>query len=97
MPTSRYADVVRDRLLKFICVTLTSGQQIVPGSANTVAIDLIATHIRDQLKQRTLSHRTTLTNLASASGDLSSAEALPSSVIVLEQTAQLKVTFLTRR
>ena len=65
-----------------------------PGLANTVAIDLISTHIHDQLKQRTLSHREALTNLASAVKDLPGTEALPSSVVLLEQTAQLKVSAL---
>lgn len=66
-------------------------RQIVPGSANTVAIDLIANHIRDQLKVRTFSHRTVLTSLAGDRADAVGSEALPSSVVLLEQTAQLKV------
>lgn len=65
--------------------------QIVPGSQNTVAIDLIVTHVRRQLGERALSHRKTLTSINGCQKDSSGHEILPPTVTVMEQTPQLIV------
>ena len=50
LPTSRYADIVTISTLFNIFCSLA--HQIVPGSNNSVAIDLITKHVRKKLEER---------------------------------------------
>lgn len=72
--------------------------QIVPGSSNGIAIELVTTHLRRQLAERALSHRKTFAQqtprlngdkplVKGSSGGMD----LPDSVTVLKQTSQLQV------
>lgn len=64
--------------------------QVVPGSNNSVAIDLITTHIRRKMTERATHFRK---NMASKSIECCLSDGIPvsSNLIVLPQTPQLKV------
>lgn len=66
-----------------------------PGASNSVAIDLIVTHIRRQLDARTLRFRNKLSqhaSLPSTPGEVHGGELRePENVVLLEQTSQLRV------
>lgn len=55
-PTSSYADIVRPHALSY-GATVDGFLQIVPGHSNDVAIELISTHIRKKLTDRSNSFR----------------------------------------
>jgi uridine kinase len=68
--------------------------KIVPGGNNTVAIDLITTHIRRQLSERSLRLRTELSKTPAPLSNAVSETSyfgLPPNVVLMEQTPQLKV------
>lgn len=70
--------------------------QIVPGSDNSVAVELVSTHIRQQLEQRARHFRERMVSRQS-DGFLGpsvrriGAPEQPSNVILLPQTTQLQV------
>jgi uridine kinase len=64
--------------------------QIVPGASNSVAIDLITTHIRRQLEARKLKVRAQLSRGLPGPGNIDG-WALPANVIVMRATNQLRV------
>jgi uridine kinase len=66
--------------------------QIVPGSDNDVAIELITTHIRRQLNERSNQLRQQMA-IPSPSTLLEVEPQLEETLIVLPQTKQLKVSF----
>lgn len=78
-PTAKYADI------------------IVHGENNEIAIDLITSHIRRQLDERKLELRKELFREVAqgddtdAEGNKSEEQLLPPSVIVMEQTRQVRV------
>lgn len=91
-PTSRHADIVSaSRILEGYSKAKGS-LQIVPGSDNSVAIELISTHIRRQLNDRAqqfrqeMAHTPAIERLSFFEDDSD----IPG-VILLPQTPQLKV------
>lgn len=99
--TSKHADIVRfflsfiinnrDDLYIHICY-----KKIVPGSSNNVAIDLITSHIRRELHQRSLHLRPDLTKSSptidrTLSMSSIQSQILPSNVNIMDETPQLKV------
>jgi len=94
LPSARHADIVRIWFQETPC--LTNSQQIVPGKNNTVAIELICTHIGRQLERRSRHFRQEMVGSLSLEPSLSRAPAREPSIeglglTVLEQTPQLKV------
>lgn len=71
---------------------MTSSCQIVPGSSNNVAIDLLVTHINKQLDTRSLRFRNMLSKMGEREEKLSVDQQDPGEgVVVLQQTNQLLV------
>ena len=64
--------------------------QIVPGLSNHMAIELLVTHIKNQLDSRSLRFRTRLARRLSAEDD-NCASDQDEVVVLLEQKNQLKV------
>lgn len=87
-PSSKFADIVSS-LDHCQCA---ADCQIVPGSSNHLAIDLLVTHIKGQLDSRSLRFRNMLARLADddAASPISPKNA-EEGVILLEQTPQLTV------
>lgn len=68
--------------------------QIVPGSSNQLAIELLVSHVKRQLDSRSLRFRKLLANMESSESKLKPKSAgwqKDSHVVLLEQTNQLKV------
>lgn len=89
-PTSRHADIV-GRLAMLRLIRSRTLHEIVPGSDNEVAIDLISTHIRRQLTDRARSFRPQM--VPRPSHTLHSIHVLEENpnFIIIPQTSQLKV------
>lgn len=90
-PSSKFADIVS-------YTSRTSSKltgQIVPGSSNQLAIELLVTHIKRQLDSRTLRFRNMLARMAEEDANGSTSQTANKTteegVILLEQTPQLKV------
>ena len=90
-PTARYADIVSPRFY-FLLLHQLSHFQVVPGSDNSVAIELLSTHIRRQMNERARHFRKNITYrpvdecLDSGNGTHGD-----STLVLLPQTPQLKV------
>ena len=94
-PSSSHADIVRPRMTRPPC-TSSLCLQIVPGSNNEVAIELICTHIRQQLQERSNCMRQRMAiphrYLRSKSGTSSPESRLEDlNLAVLPKTPQLEV------
>jgi uridine kinase len=90
LPTARHADIVSGRVVSI--VSMYHCFQVVPGSNNSVAIDLITTHIRRKMAERARHFRKHMVS-QSIECCLSTSDGNPVSknLIVLPQTPQLKV------
>ncbi|GAA97909.1 uncharacterized protein L969DRAFT_25645 [Mixia osmundae IAM 14324] len=88
----QYLQFVKPSYDNFIQPTAKHADIIVPGQSNSVAIDLITTHIRRQLDERSMRLRPTLgrTLPSPAKERKRFLEDLPSNVIVMSQTPQLR-------
>jgi uridine kinase len=90
-PTSRHADIVCPPIIRHLHFS-SRRLQIVPGNDNAVAIELISTHIRRQLEDRSNHFRK---QMASTPVDdrlsFLDGETASSNLILLPQTPQLKV------
>ena len=93
-PTATYADIVRFITFGW-CFLNQKRPQIVPGSNNTVAIELISAHIRRQLQERTNQFRQKLAiphlYFGGRSGASTPENIEDLDLRVLPQTPQLKV------
>lgn len=91
-PTSKYADIARAHLIDNRC-SYSYHLQVVPGSDNAVAIELISTHIRRQLNERAgqfrkqMAHNERLTFIGEENNH--------PNLILLPQTPQLKVRLIS--
>jgi hypothetical protein len=88
-PSGKYADIVsqaksHDRPLILF--------QIVPGHENHVAIDLITTHVRRMLNERSSAFRQRMVDSQTRLANMAPPD-LGKMLMVLPQTAQLKVPF----
>jgi hypothetical protein len=72
------------------------GMQIVPGSSNNLAVDLLVSHVKQQLDSRSLRFRRMLAELGedlhhSPYGDDADAKSFDDRLVLLSQTSQLIV------
>ncbi|QRV75143.1 uridine kinase [Ceratobasidium sp. AG-Ba] len=89
----QYLRFVKPAYDHFVAPTARANDQIVPGSKNDVAIDLITTHIRKKLSERSNQFRDKMArsdSLVHTSNSPLMSAVLPSNVVVLPQTPQLR-------
>ena len=89
-PTARHADIVSSLYFSRCRVQLFC-VQIVPGHDNDVAINLIATHIRRQLKERATRFRPQMAAASRTSSPIVPAPIFWQNLSVAPQTAQMQV------
>lgn len=90
----QYLRYVKPSYDNFVRPTATHADVIVPGSNNAVAVDLICTHVRRQLDERSNAFRKTM---AIPKSGLSVEDLDDSRMIVLQQTPQLQGIFTILR
>ncbi|KAI0288012.1 uridine kinase family-domain-containing protein [Russula brevipes] len=94
----QYLRYVKPSYDNFVLPSARHADIIVPGKDNAVAIELISTHIRRQLEQRSRRFRQKMADSLSLEPSISRGPREPSidelGLTVLEQTPQLKVAFI---
>ncbi|KAF7799783.1 hypothetical protein EIP86_011025 [Pleurotus ostreatoroseus] len=86
----QYLRYVKPSYDNFVLPTARHADIIVPGSDNSVAIDLIATHIRRQLKDRTARFRPIMASASKPNSPVIPPPISWRNIIVIPQTSQIK-------